>query len=38
MAIDPNKYKVTTSERYMPVLLLLDVSGSMRRTGKIDSL
>ena len=38
MAFDPSKYKVTTGERYMPVVLLLDVSGSMRRGGKIDSL
>ena len=29
MAFDPSKYKVTTGERYMPVVLLLDVSGSM---------
>ena len=37
MAFDPNKYKVTTGERYMPVLLLLDVSGSMEG-DKIDNL
>ena len=30
MAFDPSKYKVSTSERFMPVVLLLDVSGSMR--------
>lgn len=29
MAFDPSKYQVSTSERYMPVVLLLDVSGSM---------
>lgn len=29
MAFDPSKYKVSTGERYMPVVLLLDVSGSM---------
>lgn len=29
MAFDPSKYKVSTSERFMPVVLLLDVSGSM---------
>lgn len=29
MAFDPNKYKINTSERFMPVVLLLDVSGSM---------
>ena len=37
MAFDPNKYKVTTGERYMPVVLLLDVSGSMEG-DKIDNL
>lgn len=29
MAFDPSKYKFSTSERFMPVVLLLDVSGSM---------
>jgi len=29
MAFDPSKYKVSTSERFMPVVLLLDVSRSM---------
>ena len=29
MAFDPSKYKVSAGERYMPVVLLLDVSGSM---------
>lgn len=29
MAFDPSKYQVSNSERYMPVVLLLDVSGSM---------
>lgn len=29
MAFDPSKYKVSTGERYMPVVLLLDVSRSM---------
>ena len=29
MAFDPSKYKVSTSERFMPVVLLLDVSKSM---------
>ena len=29
MAFDPSKFKVSTSERFMPVVLLLDVSGSM---------
>ena len=38
MAFDSSKYKVSFGERYMPVVLLLDVSGSMRRCGKIDSL
>ena len=37
MAFDPSKYKVSTSERYMPVVLLLDVSGSMDG-DKIDNL
>ena len=37
MAFDPNKYKVSTSERFMPVVLLLDVSGSMSG-DKIDNL
>ena len=37
MAFDPNKYKVTSGERYMPVVLLLDVSGSMEG-DKIDNL
>ena len=38
MAFDPNKYKMTTGERYMPVLLLLDVSGSMEEDDKIEKL
>lgn len=29
MAFDPSKYKISTNERFMPVVLLLDVSGSM---------
>lgn len=38
MAFDPGKYKIqSTAERYMPVVLLLDVSGSMDG-DKIDSL
>lgn len=37
MAFDPSKYKVSTGERYMPVVLLLDVSGSMDG-DKIDNL
>ncbi len=37
MAFDASKYKVSTGERYMPVVLLLDVSGSMDG-DKIDNL
>ena len=37
MAFDPSKYKISTSERCMPVVLLLDVSGSMDG-DKIDNL
>lgn len=37
MAFDPSKYKVSTGERFMPVVLLLDVSGSMSG-DKIDNL
>ena len=29
MAFDPNKYKVLTSEKFMSVVFLIDVSGSM---------
>lgn len=37
MAFDPSKYKISTNERFMPVVLLLDVSGSMHGDN-IDSL
>ena len=37
MAFDPGKYRVSTAERFMPVVLLLDVSGSMGG-DKIDNL
>ena len=37
MAFNPGKYKVSTSERFMPVVLLLDVSNSMDG-DKIDNL
>ena len=37
MAFDPSKYKISTNERFMPVVLLLDVSGSMDG-DKIDNL
>ena len=37
MAFDPNKYKISTAARFMPVVLLLDVSGSMRG-DKINNL
>lgn len=40
MAFNPNdpKYKPSSSQKVLPVVLLLDVSGSMRADNKIDSL
>ena len=37
MAFDPNKFKISAVERFMPVVLLLDVSSSMEG-DKIDNL
>lgn len=37
MAFNPSKYKISTSERFMPVVLLLDVSSSMEG-DKINNL
>lgn len=37
MAFDPNKFKISAVERFMPVVLLLDVSNSMEG-DKIDNL